>query len=58
MEKRKPKGIIHNAFYKKNNFGDTSDTFWSRTQGANVEILKYKQQEQERIVFSEKSNSL
>ena len=56
--KRKPKGIIHNAFYKKNNFGDTKDTFWSRTQGANVEILKCKQQEQERIVFSGKSNSL
>lgn len=54
MMKKKQKGIINNAFYKKSNRGDTKDIFWSRTQGADVEIFEYDENKEGKILVLEK----
>ncbi len=49
-----PKGVIRNAFYKRNTCGDTRNTFWGRVQGSNIEVFDYRENEKGRIVIIEK----
>lgn len=48
------KGIVRNAFYKRNERGDTKGTLWGRTQGANMEMFEYKENEEGKIVIVER----
>jgi len=48
------KGVVHNAFYKRNVQGDTKRTFWGRTQGPNVELFEYKENDEGKIVIMER----
>lgn len=48
------KGIVRNAFYKRNKWGDTKDTFWGRTQGDNMKVFEYGENEEGKIVITEK----
>lgn len=47
-------GIIRNAFYVRNQWGDTKATFWGRTQGANIEAFDYKESDDGKIIITEK----
>ncbi len=48
------KGVVRNAFYKRNTRGNTKNTFWGRTQGANMKVFDYRENEEGKIVISEK----
>lgn len=50
------KGVVNNAFYKRNVRSDTKNTFWGRTQGPNVELFEYKENEEGKLVIIEKDN--
>lgn len=50
------KGVVNNAFYKRNVHSDTKNTFWGRTQGPNVELFEYKEDEEGKLVIIEKDN--
>lgn len=47
-------GIIQNAFYKRNHYGDTKETFWGRSQGSNTEVFCYGENEEGKITITEK----
>lgn len=48
------KGVVHNAFYKRNTHGDTKKLFWGRTKGENVEMFEYREDENGKIVIVER----
>lgn len=47
-------GIIQNAFYKRNHYGDTKETFWGRPQGSNTEVFRYGENEEGKITITKK----
>ena len=49
-------GIVRNAFYRRNENGDTRDTLWGRTQGANTEIFDYVENENGELVIIERTD--
>ena len=49
-------GIVRNAFYRRNENGDTRDTLWGRTQGANTEIFDYVENENGEVVIIERTD--
>lgn len=48
------KGVVQSSFYKRNVRNDTKNTFWGRTQGPNVELFEYKENEEGKLVIIEK----
>lgn len=49
--KKEVKGIVHNAFYKRNKHGDTKSTFLGRSKSSNMEPFLYEEDKDGKIVI-------
>lgn len=52
--KKESKGIVHNAFYKRNKCGDTKKTLWGRSQSTLMEMFRYGRSEDGKITIAER----
>lgn len=52
-----PRGVVHNAFYRRNRRANTDQTLWGRVQADNIEMFVYPEDENGNIVISEEGNN-
>ena len=49
--RKKMKGVVHNAFFKRNEHGDTTNSLWGRTHSLSMEVFQYRENEKGNIVI-------